>query len=38
MVSFAKLMVKPILHLESVIDKYFGRLVAFRLLLVITKD
>ena len=33
-----KIMVKPILHLESVIDKYFGRFVAFRLLLVITKD
>ena len=33
-----KSLVKPILHLESVIDKYFGRFVAFRLLLVITKD
>lgn len=33
-----KFMVKPMLHLETVIDKYFGRFVAFRLLLVITKD
>lgn len=30
--------VKPILALESVIDKLFGRFVAFRLLVVITKD